>query len=830
MKLRADAWMECKTRNERTVTRANENIDRALKRLEAIIGLGMDFEPCRDDDVTINIEDAEARSDIDLDMAREFLEALDPEADEFIFQTFADRKDLWRVVDATSPEKARAIQNGANIKPTKKRKDPLAGIHHGSLDDLADDLSDLNGQGAGIFVTVNAMRGKKRAAGEVERYRAVWADMDGKSGADTQPDWPIAPSLVVESSPGKFHFYWLIDGDMRPTDWQRVMTSIVAGFGADKNATDAARVLRLPGFVHSKAAARSVTSELRRADPSQRYTATKLIEAFARFAPAAPRVQSRVIDGIGRNAWAALGGAFGSHDRSPMLKAMVDALKFLPVDIGEGKTHEHWVRIGAALHHATGGSDEGLRAWIDWSRDSKDFDEGEIESKWPTFQREQRVGTDGRPNNAGAETIFRRAEEQGWQRPQWRGTAERMPGVSRPGTAVARTLPTLAFNHSENASVEFGLVVRHLDKRNMRNIEWLWHEHLAVGSINVIFGHSNVGKSTVIASIVAAVTSGNAFPLEPESDTRAPGEVLLLGGEEDTNGTVLPRLIASGADTDHVRLLDTVKAEERGVSSAERALSLTADMERLGQYLEAHPATKLIVMDPLNNFIGGTDGNNNAELRAVLTPLKMLAERHRLAVLIFGHTRKNSDGLAIDRLAGSGALQQVARSVLLVGVFPEDAGKERPRRVLLTVKSNEIANPHATLFKIEGAKVEGGADPVVNTRKAEWIGKTSDIRPEDVLDAVANAKKSSTVDEAVQWLFRTMQPDKAYDAEEMRSAAAANGFSDATIRRARVRLGIDVRKKSGGMSGGWTWTLTAAAVAAHNREGPGTQAATDSEL
>ena len=54
---------------------------------------------------------------------------------------------------------------------------------------------------------------------------------------------------------------------------------------------------------------------------------------------------------------------------------------------GDLEDHDHWLKPGFALHHQFDGSDEALNVWIDWSRASSSFDEGECRDRWPTFAK-----------------------------------------------------------------------------------------------------------------------------------------------------------------------------------------------------------------------------------------------------------------------------------------------------------------------------------------------------------------------------------------------------------------------------------------------------------
>ena len=100
-----------------------------------------------------------------------------------------------------------------------------------------DMLLQLHARGAGIYVTVNETDGKGRKSENIRRIRAIWQeDDDGFNGA-----FPLPPSIVVETSPGHFHRYWLIAGDWPAdergrADFAAVMERMVESYGSDKYA------------------------------------------------------------------------------------------------------------------------------------------------------------------------------------------------------------------------------------------------------------------------------------------------------------------------------------------------------------------------------------------------------------------------------------------------------------------------------------------------------------------------------------------------------------------------------------------------------------------
>ena len=110
------------------------------------------------------------------------------------------------------------------------------------------DLGDVNGV-ANVYHSAIPRTRRHGTAEACGLANTTWADFD----EGFPDDLPVAPSLVVESSPGKAQAYWLLN---RPcADLGRIEAvnrSIAALHGGDKNACDRARVLRLPGFRNLK--------------------------------------------------------------------------------------------------------------------------------------------------------------------------------------------------------------------------------------------------------------------------------------------------------------------------------------------------------------------------------------------------------------------------------------------------------------------------------------------------------------------------------------------------------------------------------------------------
>lgn len=117
------------------------------------------------------------------------------------------------------------------------------------LEQHSSTLERLNANGAGVFVCVNETDDSgKRRAGNVVRVRALFVDLDG---SPLDPVLPYSPSLVVETSPNRWHAYWLVS-DCPLDRFKPLQQALARRFGGDPTVCDLPRLVRLPGFEHRK--------------------------------------------------------------------------------------------------------------------------------------------------------------------------------------------------------------------------------------------------------------------------------------------------------------------------------------------------------------------------------------------------------------------------------------------------------------------------------------------------------------------------------------------------------------------------------------------------
>ena len=169
---------------------------------------------------------------------------------------------------------------------TKPNPDPLLGRNANlslkQVEALLPQLRQVNEAGAGVFVTVNQCEGQ-RSKSSIVRIRGAHADLDGASQDELCAiAAKLHPSIVVQSSSSlRCHFYFLLaDGEALDVVTVEGINRHLVTLGADSAATDASRLLRLPGFKHMKYRASGQTPMVNAECFQYRYTADQLKTAF----------------------------------------------------------------------------------------------------------------------------------------------------------------------------------------------------------------------------------------------------------------------------------------------------------------------------------------------------------------------------------------------------------------------------------------------------------------------------------------------------------------------------------------------------------------------
>jgi len=231
-------------------------------------------------------------------------------------------------------------------------------------------------------------------------------------------------------------------------------------------------------------------------------------------------------------------------------------------------------------------------------------------------------------------------------------------------------------------------------------LEWIWPGRIARGKAALVGGPPGLGKSQVTANIAATVSTGGRWPCD---EGRAPqGDVVILSAEDGIADTIVPRLIAAGADTNSVHI---VAAATKLDGTGRKTFSLKTDVDLLEELSRGIGTVRLIIIDPISAYMGGADGNGNVETREVLEPLAEMANRLGIAVVAVTHLNKGGAGgqSALNRFAGSIAFVAAARSAYLIIEDSEDEN----RRLFLQAKNNLGPKGKGLAFRVEQRLIPG---------------------------------------------------------------------------------------------------------------------------
>ena len=215
---------------------------------------------------------------------------------------------------------------------------------------------------------------------------------------------------------------------------------------------------------------------------------------------------------------------------------------------------------------------------------------------------------------------------------------------------------------------------------DVRSIAWMWPGRFAVGKLGLIGGMPDMGKGLISAFLAAAVTARVDLPC---GEGKTPhGNVLWFTAEDDIEDTVVPRLIAAGADLERVKIVRTMRRSEK-----ERTFNLVTDLPDLRKAIERVGNVILVIIDPMSAYVGVGKVNTSSttDVRGFLTPLTQLAAELQICVIGIMHFNKKVDVTsAILRIADSMAYVAAARHVYVVLEDPHVEG----RRLFMKAKNN----------------------------------------------------------------------------------------------------------------------------------------------
>jgi putative DNA primase/helicase len=368
--------------------------------------------------------------------------------------------------------------------------------------------------------------------------------------------------------------------------------------------------------------------------------------------------------------------------------------------------------------------------------------------------------------------------------------------------AVARTVAHaaapagVAAEHARGQESAGSIVYRRASDIEAKPIRWLWPSRIARGKVSMIAGNPGLGKSQVTVSMAAVVSTGSAWPAER---TRCePGNVFVLSAEDDAEDTILPRLQAAGANLSRVYIVSAVRESYLADGGdVIRAFNLKTDLTRLGELLGKTGDVALVVIDPVTAYLGDTNSHNNAEIRALLSPLSDMAAKYGAAVVCVSHLNKSVGTEALMRVTGSTAFVAAARAAFIVVKDPEND----VRRLLLPLKNNLGNDQTGLAFSLQSAQVVSAAG-LIDSSCVVWEPGVVTVTADEAMVREFVPEERSEIEDAKEFL-RNLLADGPLPSRQIRTDGEGAGYSWRTIQRAKKALGIEAEKD--GMKGAWMW-------------------------
>lgn len=318
-------------------------------------------------------------------------------------------------------------------------------------------------------------------------------------------------------------------------------------------------------------------------------------------------------------------------------------------------------------------------------------------------------------------------------------------------------------------------------------VVWAWEDEsdddtygrIPAGSFGLFAGREGTGKSSALIWLAARITRGElagAYKGDPHA-------VIYMAAEDSWKFTIVPRLMAAGADLRLVYRVEVQTIEDETVT-----LSLPTDNKLLEDAITDN-GVALVALDPLMSTISETlDTHVNRQVRQALDPLVRIADRTGAIVAGIAHFNKGIGTDAASLITASGAFKDVARFIFAFATDPENE-----TQVITQVKNSlGRSNLPSIAYDIISA--------IVPTKKGDANVGRLVIRGEakrsvhDILGAQVSGDEKNGTARAVEYLKVALANGPRPTREVEEEAKEAHGIAKRTLERARSELNLPAGK------------------------------------
>ena len=340
--------------------------------------------------------------------------------------------------------------------------------------------------------------------------------------------------------------------------------------------------------------------------------------------------------------------------------------------------------------------------------------------------------------------------------------------TAHPGTSAAKDVPVhrkITFTRASGVRTEA--------------VDWLLDCWVPRGSVTLLGGREGIGKSTIAVDWTAQATTGKL--------TRTPMNVAYVVTEDSPEHTVVPRLIAAGADLNRVLFLTaTVPDPDEPGITYESSLDLPGDYPILKRFIE-NQEIGLVVLDAAKSVMSNKlKGNDDIDIRKFLEPMHRVAQNTDCTFVCLVHfSAKKGSSDTGNLIMGSSAWQQVARSVVAVA-----QDKEAGTVKVWNSKANLAPRIRTMEAKVVSAEITTDDGRRTEVGRMDWIRECDEDGSALLLPDADQAEPDNRTDAEV-WLTDFLaghgeHPKKAVLAEAQKAGVSV---SARTLERVFKKIG-----------------------------------------
>jgi hypothetical protein len=316
-------------------------------------------------------------------------------------------------------------------------------------------------------------------------------------------------------------------------------------------------------------------------------------------------------------------------------------------------------------------------------------------------------------------------------------------------------------------------------------VTWLWENWIPRGMLSLLGAFQGSGKSFFVMELARIALHGDAWP----------------DGTPLTHEPATAKVVY--VDAEGIPQVNAERAAELGID-AQRVYLMMADTGEMMDF-NAQPwrdrlidllclaQPDLVLIDSLSAITGAKGTNSAEEVSSLLTWLNGLAREFNTGLVLLHHLRKpgggqlSLPGVSIHDFRGSTHIVAMARSVIGLSVV-QKPGKQfslNGPRTVEVVKTN-LAPQYPPRLEVRMERGDAGVRFTYGPASPE-----ADPEPS-----------------AEEWLIDYLETNGATKFMEIVADGERDGFSKATIYRARKRLGSQISDSTGKQGKGNLWVLS----------------------